>query len=76
MSPKIPSVRAREVVRALERLGFQRIRQRGSHAFFQHPDGRSTVVSVHPGEDIGKGLLRSILRAAKLSPEEFLENLE
>jgi predicted RNA binding protein YcfA (HicA-like mRNA interferase family) len=46
------------------------------HIFFlQHPDGRATVVSVHTGEDIGKGLLRSIIREAKISPEEFLENI-
>lgn len=75
MSPKIPSVRARDVIRCLEHLGFQKIRQKGSHVFFQHQDGRTTVVSVHPGEDIGKGLLRSILREAKISPEQFLENL-
>jgi len=38
----------------------------------RHPDGRTTVVPVHPGEDIGRGLLRKIIRDARVDIEEFL----
>ncbi|HXY47652.1 MAG TPA: type II toxin-antitoxin system HicA family toxin [Thermoplasmata archaeon] len=45
---------ARKVLRALEALGFQIVRQKGRHAMLVHPDGRSTVVPVHPGQEIGR----------------------
>jgi len=63
---------ARKVIRALESLGFEVIRQKGSHVVLRHPDGRRTVVPVHRGEDIGKGLLRKIVRDAQVDVDEFL----
>ena len=61
-----------ETIRVLNRLGFTRIRQKGSHIYFRHPDGRSTVVPFHKGEDLGRGLLKAILRDIDLSWEEFI----
>ena len=58
LCPLKPSV----IVTALKSLGFEVIRQRGSHIFFRHPDGRTTIVPYHKGEDIPRGLLRKILR--------------
>ena len=72
---KFPVLKPREVVRALERLGFQAIRQKGSHLFLRHPDGRSTVVPIHKGEDLPPGLLRSILHDVELTREEFFDLL-
>ena len=69
----LPGLRARELIRVLEKLGFRAVRQKGSHLFFQHADGRTTLVSVHAREDIGRGLLRQILREIELSPEVFLK---
>ncbi len=68
---RLAPISARELQTLLSRLGFQRVRQKGSHAFWQHPDGRITVVPVHKGEDIGRGLLRQILRDLDLTPEVF-----
>jgi predicted RNA binding protein YcfA (HicA-like mRNA interferase family) len=68
-------LKARDVLRALKLCGFFPIRQTGSHIFLQHPDGRATVVPVHSGEDIGRGLLRAILREAEINPDEFLNCL-
>ena len=73
---KIPILKAGDVIRALEKAGFVRVRQRGSHARFRHPDGRVVTVPVHPGQDIGRGLLRKILRDAELTLQEFLNLLQ
>ncbi len=75
MSPRLPSVTARQVIRVLEAIGFERIRQSGSHVTFRHPDGRWTIVSTHPGKTIPHGTLRKILRDADLTVEQFLELL-
>lgn len=59
------------LIKILKKLGFIEKRQKGSRLFLSHKDGRTTVVPVHPSKSIGIGLLRSILRDVKLSPEEF-----
>ncbi|MBV8126902.1 MAG: type II toxin-antitoxin system HicA family toxin [Planctomycetaceae bacterium] len=73
MSPsELPILKPRELIRALERIGFRLLRKsRGSHWQFEHPDGRQTTVPVHKGRDIGPGLLRKILRDIELGPEEL-----
>ena len=53
---KLPLLSARELNKILEKLGFKFIRQEGSHMFFEHPNGKTTVVPNHPSEDIGRGL--------------------
>jgi predicted RNA binding protein YcfA (HicA-like mRNA interferase family) len=72
---RLPRLKGKEVVRALERSGFRIVRVRGSHVFVKHNDGRVTTVPVHSGETIGPGLLRSILRDIEMSLEEFLEKV-
>ena len=52
-------------------LGFQKTRQKGSHAFYRHPDGRTTTVPHHQGRDLARPLIREILREIEVSPEEF-----
>ena len=73
---RLPQVAPQQMCRVLERLGFELIRQKGSHRFYRHPDGRVTVVPFHPGEDLGRGLVRQILRDIEISREEFLELLK
>ena len=68
----LPTLKAKDLIRILKKMGFKEMRQKGSHLFFQHPDGRTTLVSIHSGEDIGRGLLRQILREIELLPEDFL----
>ena len=72
---RLPRVSGREVVRALERAGFEVQRVRGSHSFLKHPDGRVTSVPVHSRETIGPGLMRSILRDVEMDAEAFSELL-
>ena len=82
--PKLPRVRAAEVIRALERLGFVQVRQRGSHVILKKQlvkEGEDQeaikvgcVVPLHR-KTIAIGTLKSILNQAGVSVEEFLENL-
>jgi len=71
MSRRLPILKARDILRALKKLGFFEVCQRGAHICFKHPDGRFTLVPRHSGEDVGRGLLRQILREINISPEEF-----
>lgn len=73
--PKLPTVKAERLIAVLEKVGFEVIRQRGSHVRLKHSDGRVVTVPVHSGQNIGKGLLRKILRDAELSREEFIDLL-
>ena len=72
--PNLPHLSEREVIRALERLGFVQARQRGSHVVMKKstPTGNvGCVVPLH-GE-VAVGTLHSILKQAKISPEAFIE---
>ena len=70
---KLPQVRPKELIRALGRLGFHIIRQKGSHA--QLKKGNLLVtVPVH-NRDLNPGTLHSILRQSKLTVEELLQEL-
>jgi predicted RNA binding protein YcfA (HicA-like mRNA interferase family) len=69
---KLPIVRAADLIKALEKLGFTCTRKsKGSHFRYVHPDGRKTTVPVHKGKDIGRGLLRKILRDVDITAEEL-----
>ena len=73
--PRLHPVPAGDLIRVLEEMGFVFVRQRGSHQRYQHPDGRGTTVPVHAGEEIGLGLLRTILRQCEIDRDEFLRLL-
>ncbi len=71
---KIPLLNARELARILEKLDFKFKRQEGSHMFFEHDDGRTTIISNHGGEDIDRGLLNKIIKHdLQISREEFMK---
>ncbi len=72
--PKLPLLTAKELAKVLGKLRFEFKRQEGSHMFFEHKDGRTTVIPNHPGEDIDRGLLNKIVKhALKITREEFLK---
>ena len=76
MSPKLPRVGCRKLVRALKRAGFEEQRQRGSHLHLRRAsDGRRVTVPVHQGRTVPVGTLRAILRDADISVDEFHELL-
>ena len=72
---RLPSLTGEQIIKALKKTGFQVFRQRGSHVYLKHTDGRATVVPVHQGESLGRGLLSTIIKEVDLSREEFLRLL-
>ena len=73
---KLPLMTATELSKILKKLGFEFKRQQGSHMFFEHPDGRTTVIPDHPGEDLDRGLLNKIVKHdLQITREEFVKNL-
>jgi len=62
---------AAKLERLLFRLGFAKVRQKGSHAFYRHEDGRTTTIPHHSGKDLPRPLLRTILREINLSVDEY-----
>ena len=71
MTPRLPSLTARQITRVLEKKGFVLERQSGSHAIYYHPDGRRTTVPIHSGRDLGRGLLRKIMKDADISIDDI-----
>jgi len=70
--PPLPRITGREVVRALAKLGWVVVVQKGSHAQLKHPSrGGRVTVPLHRGETIGPGLLRSILNQAGITVDEL-----
>ena len=59
------------LIKVLRKLGFDLVRTKGSHHFLRHADGRCTVVPVHRGETIGRGLLAQILRDCELTRDDI-----
>ena len=68
---RLPIVGFRQIDKVLLHLGFQAVRQKGSHVFYRHPDGRTTTVPNHPGRDLARPLVREILHEIDLTTEDF-----
>jgi predicted RNA binding protein YcfA (HicA-like mRNA interferase family) len=74
--PKLPRISGAEAIRALERLGFTRVRQRGSHVVMRKDTPQGAVgcsVPLHP--QLAIGTLKGVLRLAKVEQEDFIKNL-
>jgi len=69
--PKLPVLEGQALVIALQKAGFEVTRQKGSHVRLHHPDGRVVTVPIHQGKELGRGLLRKILRDAEWSQEDL-----
>ena len=71
MSQRLPAVKPKQLIRVLEREGWQLDRVRGSHHVFRHPDQRHRVVVPVHSRDLRPGTLRSILDAAGISRDDL-----
>lgn len=73
---KLPQLDAIKLSKILKKLDFKFIRQKGSHMFFKHSDGRTTIIPYHSGDKIGPGLLLKIIKEdLKLSRKDFKDLL-
>ena len=75
MSPRYPRLAGKEILRTLQRMGIEVVRQRGSHVIVKSSEGKVSVIPIHAGEIIEPGLLKSILRDLDITLEEFLKHL-
>ncbi len=71
MSEKLPALRSTELIKLVEKKGFVKVRQNGSHAIYKHIDGRRTTIPVHSGKTIGRGLLKQIMKDSDISADEL-----
>jgi len=69
---KLSPVKPDKLIKTLEKLGFNKIRQSGSHVVLRHPDGRWTTVPMHKGKDVARGTFAKILKDVGLSYGEFI----
>jgi predicted RNA binding protein YcfA (HicA-like mRNA interferase family) len=73
---RLPALKAREVIRVLEQLGFQLHHSTRSHRIYKNPaTGRRAVIPFHGSRDLNVNVLRSILRQADLAEDEFVKLL-
>jgi predicted RNA binding protein YcfA (HicA-like mRNA interferase family) len=72
--PALPVVSGREAVRAFEKLGWQIARQRGSHIIMVK-EGEMTTLSIPDHKEVAKGTLRSLIRSAGITVDEFARQL-
>jgi predicted RNA binding protein YcfA (HicA-like mRNA interferase family) len=71
MSPKLPRVTAKEALAALQRAGYVKVRQSGSHQILRNSAGVRVTLPVHSGKVLHPAILRAILRDTGLSVEAF-----
>ncbi len=74
--PKIPVIKTKQLIQVLNKLGFLKFHQVGSHAQLKHQDGRRITVPVHYGRDIGRETLKGIIEDLDLETEEFVKILK
>jgi predicted RNA binding protein YcfA (HicA-like mRNA interferase family) len=63
--------KAKTLEKVAKKLGFQKVRQKGSHARWKHPDGRSTTIPIHGNAEIGGWLFQEVLKQLGTTEEEF-----
>ena len=73
---KLPLIDAERMEKLLLLLGFNKVRQKGSHAFYRHPDGRTTTIPHHSGRILARPLIRELLREVQLSVDEYNDYLK
>lgn len=73
---KLQLIDARRMEKLLQCIGFERTRQKGSHVFYRHSDGRTTTVPFHSSKDLARPLIREILSEINISVDEYTSLLQ
>ncbi|KIM09327.1 MAG: periplasmic or secreted lipoprotein [Sulfurovum sp. PC08-66] len=74
--PPLPVISAKELIRFLQSLGFELVRQKGSHQRYKHQDGRAVTIPVHGKETLKRGLLNGILNELNIEVEALIKFLK
>jgi predicted RNA binding protein YcfA (HicA-like mRNA interferase family) len=69
---KIKPLSHKKLIKAREKVGFQPVRQTGSHLFMKNPEGRTTIIPIH-SKKIKVEIVNAILNEAKISRDEWIE---
>lgn len=69
---KLPVISGKKLLRVLAKHGYRELRRKGSHVFVENVQGRGTVIPLHGNEDLGKGILKSILHDLEITVEKLL----
>lgn len=72
---KLQIVDAKTMEKLLLLLGFERVRQKGSHVFYRHPNGRTTTIPHHKGRVLARPLIKEILKEIEVTIDEYNEIL-
>lgn len=67
---RLKIITSSNMCKLLENIGFKVIRQKGSHCFFKHTDGRTTIIPMH-SSDLDRTLIRKILKDIDMSIDEY-----
>ena len=70
--PPVPLLPPSDVIKAFQRLGWQMVRQKGSHIIMTRP-GHIATLSIPNHSDVARGTLHSLIAKAGLTIEQFLE---
>ena len=73
---KLPRITGQKMCKIASKLGFYQKRQKGSHSFWAHPDGRTTVIPIHPGKKLPVGMVSKILSDIEFPVSEYLRYLK
>jgi predicted RNA binding protein YcfA (HicA-like mRNA interferase family) len=68
--------KAKDLQKAAKKLGFQMVRQKGSHARWKHPDERATTIPIHGNSEIGSWLFYEILKQLGITEDDFIKLLK
>jgi predicted RNA binding protein YcfA (HicA-like mRNA interferase family) len=72
----LPSVKAKDFIKVIQKLGFYFDRQKGSHAIYKNIDGRRVVVPIHSGKDIKLGTLMGMIQDIGIEKKTFFKLLQ
>jgi len=73
--PRLPVVKANKLFKMLQKVGFVKFHQVGSHIQMKHPDGRRVTIPYHPNKEIRRGTLKGIITDLGMSVEDFIKIL-
>jgi len=69
----LPGLRVRVIVKGLKKLGFEKVRQKGSHAIFHNADCRRATLPEHPNEELSPFFLADVLKQLNIPEEAFFK---